>query len=252
MALMHIPDAVATLERDLRAIFGGRLQSMVVYGPQADGSPGTPGTDAHRGHPPSSDTPVTHALAVIDRLAHDDLRACALRVQSWHDAALATPLLISAQEFSRSLDVFPFEFGAILADYVVVSGIDPFHGLHVDAADLRRACEIQARGHLLHLREGYLETRGRADALAVLIVQSAAAFAALVARVAQLDGVDTADTNVAARHVERRLALPAAASAIVGLAGVGEIPSAEAERLFAPYLETVERLATYVDSWTHA
>ena len=50
----------------------------------------------------------------------------------------------------------------------------------MDVADVRRACEVQARSHLLHLREGFLETRGRSDALADLIVQSAAAFAALV------------------------------------------------------------------------
>ena len=61
----------------------------------------------------------------------------------------------------ESLDAFPLEFGAILADHAVVSGASPFDGLTVDAADLRRACEVQARSHLLHLREGYIE---RADA----------------------------------------------------------------------------------------
>ena len=90
---------------------------------------------------------------------------------AWHDAGLATPLLLAAHEFGRSLDAFPLEFGAILADHVVVAGSDPFDGLRVDAADLRRACEVQARSHLLHLREGYLETRGRGDALADLIVR---------------------------------------------------------------------------------
>ena len=101
--------------------------------------------------------------------------ACAGTVASWHDAGLATPLLLAAHEFERSLEAFPFEFGAILADHVVVSGDNPFDGLHVDPADLRRACEVQARSHLLHLREGYLETRGRGDALAVLIARSARA-----------------------------------------------------------------------------
>ena len=66
---------------------------------------------------------------------------------------------------------------------------------------------------------------------------------------AHLDGVDAADSAAAARHIERRLSLPAVASEIVALAGVSEIPSADAERLFAPYLETVERLVKYVDAW---
>ena len=91
-------------------------------------------------------------------------------------------------EFARSLDVFPFEFSAIIADHIVVSGEGPFDGIRVEAADLRQACEVQARGHLLHLRQAFMETRGRADALAVLIVHSAPAWAALLQNVARLDG----------------------------------------------------------------
>ncbi len=248
MAVMHIPDAVTALERDLRAIFGNRLQSVVVYAQHARAADTS--HEAHAGHGAhtSSETPV-HTLVVVDALSHEDLRNCAAHVVSWQDAGLDTPLLVAAQEFGRSLDVFPFEFGAILADHVVAFGTDPFSGLKVEAADLRRACEVEARGHLLHLREGYLETRGRGDALAYLIVQSAAAFAALVRSVAQLDGIATGDMGAAARHVERHLSLPESASKIVALTGVNEISSAEAERLFPPYLETVDRLVKYVDSW---
>jgi hypothetical protein len=252
---MHIPDAVTALERDLRGIFGQRLQSMVVYGLRAqqaqrdaqeahagDGSHGVHGGD-HR--------VLTHTLAVVDTLSTDDLRACTAHVERWQDRGLDTPLLVAAHEFGRSLDVFPFEFGGILADHLLVSGRDPFDDLRVEPADQRRACEVQARGHLLHLREGYLETRGRADALAVLIVQSAPAFAALLTSVAHLDAIEVRDGAAAARHVERRLELPpGAATAIVALVGIDEIPSAEADRLFAPYLDTVGRLVTYIDCWT--
>ena len=247
---MHIPDAVAALERDLRAIFGHRLQSMVVYGLRAQAAR----HDAHgvrAAHGADHGAALTHTLAVVDALSTDDLRACTGHVQHWQDSGLDTPLLITTHEFGRSLDVFPFEFGAILADHELVSGSDPFDGLGVEPADERRACEVQARGHLLHLREGYLETRGRSDALAVLIVESAPAFAALVTSVAHLDAVAAPDAAAAARHVERRLELTSGtAAAIVALVGVSEISSSEAERLFAPYLDLVERLVTYIDRWT--
>src|SRR6185503_12028330 len=145
----------------------------------------------------------------------------------------------------------PFEFGAILSDHVLVCGSNPLSGLKVDTADWRRACEVQARSHLLHLREGYIETRGRTDALAVLIVRSAAPFAALVSSLARLEGRTTGDAATAARHAERSLGLPGPAiSEIVSLIGVKEISSAEAERLFHPYLDAVERLVKYVDGWT--
>ena len=83
------------------------------------------------------------------------------------------------------------------------SGDNPFASLRVDAADVRRAVEVQARSHLLHLREGYLETRGRADALSMLILQSAPAFAALVSSIARLEGRTDGDPASSARHVER-------------------------------------------------
>src|SRR5207248_2122686 len=124
---------------------------------------------------------------------------------------------------------FPLEFGAILADHELVAGANPFDGLAVDAADLRRACEVQARSHLLHLREGYLETRGRGDALALLIVESAPSFAALIRSVARLERAGE-DTAAAARHAERALGVaPGSIGDVVRLVGVPEISSDQAE-----------------------
>jgi hypothetical protein len=239
---MAIPDAVQTLERDLRGIFGSRLQSLVIYGRRAHPGDG----DGHHGHA----APPTPTLAVVESMTHDDLRTAAGRVAAWHDAGLATPLLLAAREFERSLDAFPLEFGAILADHVLVSGSNPFASLAVNAADVRRACEVQARSHLLHLREEFLETRGRGDALSDLIVQSAPAFAALVTSIARLEGRSDDDLAAAARHVEHILGLPGAVTDITKLAGVKEITSAEAERLFPPYLTAVERLVSHVDGWS--
>jgi hypothetical protein len=243
MVFMIISASVQTLERELREVFGSRLQSLVVYGQRA-----VPEHDAHAGHGHAA--PPTRTLAVVDSMTPDDLRACAIRVEAWQAAALATPLLFAAHEFEQSLDAFPLEFGAILADHAVVAGSNPFASLAVDPADVRRACEVQARSHLLHLREGFLETRGRADALAVLIVQSAAAFAALVTSIARLEGHATDDVASAARHVERILGTGnSAVSEVVTLSSAHDIPSAEGERLFAPYLDAATRIVSYVDGW---
>jgi len=240
---MAISDAAQRLEKELREIFGSRLQSLVLYGQRAQ-----PAHQAHANH--GHDAPPTHTLAIVGSMTPEDLRACALRVEAWHAAGLATPLLIAEHEFEQSLDAFPMEFGAILADHTIVAGANPFASLAVDPADLRRACEVQARSHLLHLREGFLETRGRSDALADLIVQSAAAFAALVASVARLEGQKTDDRAAAARHVERILEAPGAVTDVTKLAGHHEITSADAERLFPPYLDAVNRLVSYVDGWS--
>lgn len=252
---MTISDAVRALERDLRGIFGSRLRSLVVYGERRGAAHGG---DAHSGHAHGDHghAAPTHTLAIVASLTLEDLRASAQHVERWHDAGLATPLVIGAGEFDRSLDAFPLEFGSILADHTVAAGDNPFASLKVDSADVRRACEVQARSHLLHLREGFLETRGRDDALSLLIVESAPAFAALVASLARLDAgaaLPGGDNAASARHVERILGLSnGAVSRIVSLAGAHDLPSAAAEQLFAPYLDAAEKIVAYVDGWADA
>ncbi len=220
--------ALQTLEHDLREIFGGRLQSLVHYGAHAHKA----ATHHHKGHHGHHETPLLHTLAVVDAVTPDDLRACARRIDAWHGEHIATPLVLPVSELERSLDVFPFEFSAIIADHVVVAGRNPFDTLHVEPSDLRWACEVQARGHLLHLREGFVETRGRDDALAVLIVRSAPAWKSLLENMARLDG------------------RAAPSDDITKLVGVKEISNEEAVRLFPGYLDAAERLTRQVDSWS--
>src|SRR5262245_22176161 len=187
MIPMVISDAVRGLERDLRAIFGNRMRSLVTY--------------RDSGATVQAPTPT---LAIVEALSIEDLRACAERVESWHEAGLATPLLLRPEEFGRSLDAFPYEFGAILADHAVVAGGNPFEGMRVNPGDLRRACEIQVRSHLLHLREGYVETRGRSDAIAELVIRSLPPLVALLKSIARLEGSPSVDALGAAALVDRR------------------------------------------------
>src|SRR5262249_40034889 len=144
---MAVSDRVRSLERDLKGIFGSRLRSFAMYATHHAATE----DDAHGDH--GHKTPPLRTLPVVATLTLDDLRAAARRREAWHDDGLATPLLVAAPELVRSLDVFPLELSAIVADHVVVSGENLFASLAVDPADVRRACEVQARSHLLHLRE---------------------------------------------------------------------------------------------------
>ena len=216
---MRNTEGVHGLDRDLRAIFGTRMRSFVVHG----------ATERH-------DTPVA-TLAVVDTLTAGDLRKCSASVSAWHLRGLATPLILAADEFAHSLDAFPFEFGAILADHELVSGGDPFAGLVVDPADRRRACEVQARSHLLHLREAYIETMGQPDGVAALVARSAPPLAALLKNVALL----SPPPDVAAVLVR-----------VAELNPTGTISADEADRIFAAYLLAVEQLVQDLDRWKAA
>jgi hypothetical protein len=227
---MALPASVHQLERDLRGVFGARLESLVAYGLDAHGPART--------------------MALVTSVTEQDLRGCASHVSAWHAAGLATPLIVPRQEFERSLDAFPLEFAAIIASHAVVAGGRPFDRVTVKSSDLRRACEVAARSHLLHLREGCIEAGGNSHALAVLIVDSAAPLSALVTIVARLEGRVQIDAEAAGRHAEHALGVPGGAIAgIVALMNVHEIPAAEAERIFPPYLAAMERLVEYIDRW---
>lgn len=225
---MAAPDSLQTLDRELRGVFGTRLQSLVAY--QAGQIP-------------------ARTMALVESLTEQDLRACASRVGGWHAAGFATPLLVVAREFARSLDAFPLEFDAIRADHVVVSGPSPFDRARVEPADVRRACEVQARSQLLHLREGFVEAHGSGDALAVLVVESAAPLNALLMSLGRLEGRADRDPEAAARHAERTLGLTGGLEDVAKLVHVREIAAADAERIFPPYLAAVEQLVEYVDGW---
>src|SRR2546421_95270 len=99
MIVMTTSDALQSLDRELREIFGPRLQSLVAYG-SLESRHSVDGRS--HGHGPSA---PTRTLAIVDAMTREDLRACATRVDGWHMRGLATPLLVAAHEFDRSLDV---------------------------------------------------------------------------------------------------------------------------------------------------
>jgi hypothetical protein len=228
--------AVDRLLADLRVIFATRLTSLVVYGDHAAGTE-------------SPSTPV-HTMAVVDDVGFADLDACARQARRWRADDVAVPLMISRREFARSLDVFPLEFGAIILHHRVVFGDDPFDGLAVKEQDVRRACEIDVKGHVLHLRESYVERRGEMDAVARLVEASAAALRTLAGNVARLDGQPTTSPAALASHLATALG-PVHGRTLATVLALNDTPlaPADAARIFPDYLAAAEALAWYVDGW---
>jgi hypothetical protein len=163
--------AAGRLADDLARVFGDRLRVVAAYEPAMIAGP---------------DSAAIHTLALVDAVRTDDLSALLTVVAAWHKARLATPLLLAQEEFERTLDVFPLEYQSILSRHVVIRGAWPSTKMSVGSADLRRACERQVKGHLIHLREGFLETHGRPSSVADLVRASVPAFRASLQNVARL------------------------------------------------------------------
>jgi hypothetical protein len=166
----------------------------------------------------------------------------------WHRRALAVPLILELEEFLRTLDVFPLEYGDIIAHHVVIVGTNPFGSARVAQSDTRRACELSAKSHLIHLREGFLETGGHSDAVGRLIAASAPAFVALLRNIARLTDADASSDLPAA--AERQIGIPADLLREVISAGTGMRSAiADPTALLVRYIAASERVWEYVDMW---
>jgi hypothetical protein len=155
---------------------------------------------------------------------------------------------MTPDEFRRSLDAFPLEYQSLLDRHTVIAGTPPFVGVHINPDDLRRACETQTRSHLIHLRQGWLQTAGHDTALADLIGRSAGPFHMLLSNVARLQGpvLDRDDALVA--FAEKTVGLrPEVVRAVFAArhSPAGDSVMAHA----AAYLDAVERLWEFVDTW---
>src|ERR1044071_6253213 len=226
--------AADALTRDLGGIFRDRLLSLVVYGAQVDGNATAP----------------LQSLALVSSLTTEDLAACAHLASEWTRGGIGTPLILPDAEFRAPPDVSPLEYGEIVRAHTLVHGANPFTGVAISQGDLRLACEAQAKSHLLHLRQGYMQTGGRLPAVARLVAQSAPAFAALLRNVGRLTGVQTSDRMEATRQGARTAGLSTTTvDAILALEIPSALPASDPARLFPDYLAAVERLAAVVDQW---
>jgi hypothetical protein len=216
--------AMARLAADLTRVFGDRLVALIATGP-------------------------TRSAAFATAIHADDLEALSALSHRWQLDGLDTPLLITPHEFARSLDAFPVEYQAMLDRHELIAGVSPFSGQRPAEADLRRACEVQAKSFLIHLRQGWLQASDHSHEQAHLVAESAAPLRALIGNVARLHGAAyCTDPEIVAFAGT----IPGVSSAFVaGVLSLDEKP--ELAKQFMPrmneYLEVAERLWAYVDGW---
>lgn len=212
------------LAADLQRVFGSRFVALVAYEQSA-------------------------SVAFASTVNADDLDALGPLVGSWNHDGLATPLVVTPDEFRRSLDAFPLEYQAILDRHVVIAGTPPFAGTSIDTEDLRRACEIQARGHLIHLRQGWIQAGGHQSHLIDVIVRSAAPFRALLSNVARLHDAPHATETDLAGFAQAVIGMPPDVVARILDLDVHPEHGRKAVSHVGAYLAAAEQLWNFVDSW---
>jgi hypothetical protein len=216
--------AMARLAADLARVFDERFVALIATGP-------------------------VRTAAFATSIRADDLEALSTLAHRWELDGLDKPLLITPHEFVRSLDAFPVEYQAMIDRHELIAGVSPFTGERPAEADLRRACEVQAKSFLIHLRQGWLQASDHAHEQAHLVAESAAPLRALIGNVARLHGAGyCSDPEI----VSFAGTIPGInAELVAGVLSLDQRP--ESAKQFMPrmndYLVVAERLWAYVDGW---
>ncbi|MBS3117956.1 hypothetical protein J4430_03715 [Candidatus Woesearchaeota archaeon] len=71
------------------------------------------------------------------------------------------PLLLTNEELTNGLDVFPLEFLNMKLDHNILHGDDIFKDLNFEKKHIRRELEFEFRSKLIHLRQGYIEATSK-------------------------------------------------------------------------------------------
>jgi hypothetical protein len=222
----------------LQSAQDGNLVSVIVYG-SAVAAPGNPKRSDYQ------------LLIVTERLAARDLRAMRPVIRWWTEMGYEMPVLITAEEFGDSLDVFPIEFRLMKRSYRTLYGQDLLAGREASKEHLRWQTEHELRGKLLRLRSLALPAGESSDQLGSLMTESVVTFVRLIRPVLEMVGEEPPLGRMAtARRVGEILDVDT--SPVVRVlrlrdeqAGLMEI---EIQDLFASYLDCLTRVVEAVDN----
>jgi len=235
MATMTLDDLVT----QLRAAYGARLDSVVLYGSAAAGE-----------HiPKRSDYNVLLLLKEIDA---STLASASAVARAWSDAGNPPPMTMTVDEWRGSADVFPMEYADILERHRVLYGTPAFDGITVEMRDLRLQLEQQVMGKLLQLRQGALLAGTDGKRQAELIASSLSTMMVLFRAVLRLCGEKPDLDNAAlAERVGARAGFDAApfVRAVQHVRGERKLDANGAGAVLAGYIAGIERLQRYLDSY---
>ena len=161
------PESIfAAFTADYQNAFGADLESIILYG------------SAARGEYVAGRSDINCMIVLTD--AGIDKLACAMPlVATWRKSRVSTPLFLTKDYITMSLDTFPIEFLTMKAAYKVVFGQDMLKDLAFEKSFVRLQCERELKGKLLHLRQRFVETEGAAKKITALISLSLPAFLSL-------------------------------------------------------------------------
>jgi hypothetical protein len=226
------------LVSNLQSAQDGNLVSVIVYGWAVVAT----------SNPRRSDYQL---MIVTERLAARDLRQMRAIIRQWTDMGYEMPVLITAEEFGDSLDVFPIEFRLMKRSYRVLYGQDLLAGREASKEHLRWQTEHELRGKLMRLRSLALPASESSDQLANLMTESVVTFVQLMRPILEIVGEELPlGRSATALRVGEILNVDT--SPIIRVLRLrddpGRLMEIEIQDLFASYLDSLTRVVEAVNN----
>jgi predicted nucleotidyltransferase len=223
--------------RRLGAALGENLVSLVLFGSAARGTHVDGRSDLN-------------LLLIVGDASVGKLHASTPVVAEWVKGGEPAPLIFAEAEWRASADVFPIEIEDMRDAHRLLAGRDPFLGLTTRRADLRQALEHEVRGKVLRLRTEYAAAGADGKALGRLLVHSAGTFFVLFRATLRLTGgVPPAGHAALVHETAAAAGLDATVFdwVLAALDGRNPKPLEPYDPIAGRYLDTMERLADFVD-----
>jgi hypothetical protein len=235
MAKMTLNDLIA----QLKAIYGPELVGVTLYGSAARGEHIEKYSDLN-------------VLVVVERITMDHLRKESSVAHAWQAAGNPPPLTMSRSEWMGSADIFPIEYGDILAHHKVLDGSLPLAGITVAQSDLRLQLEHEAMSKLLRLRHAVLMAGRDRKAQRELLETSISAMLVLLRATLRLVGESPpADSTAMCERVRERCGIDtSAALRIVHHTRGKPLAAEEIEPLIERYLGEAQDVVGYLDRFS--
>jgi len=221
----------------VRGLLGDDLKSIILYGSAVRGE-----FDTKRSS--------LNLLVVLNQVDYRHLALMASYTRKWRRQRITTPLVLSPHYVSTALDAYPLEFIDMQMDRRVLFGEDVLKDINPSRQAIRRQCEQEARGKLLHLREILLETNLKPRWLRQTMVLSVQSFIRIGSHILLLKGEEPKHHSQEVIEALRRVTdLP-----LRGLEAAWKIKSGaikpsrrEVAGLFETYLNDAMALTRYID-----
>jgi len=231
-------EVFADFSNDLKKDFGDDLISIILFGSGATGEY-VPG---------KSDL---NFLVVLADDSAQSLHRAMDTVARWRKRMVNTPLFMTPEYISSSLDSYPIEFLDMKANYRLVYGEDVLGDLSFQLAEVRVQCERELKGKLLHLRRAYLESEGKAKNLREIIAASITTFISIFQGLLYLKSVPiprTREEIVQQVAAEFHMNAPVLLRLLAIRKGGVKVSARELSELFRNYVDEIEALSDSVDT----